>query len=185
MRRESVLNAFLMPLAGLWLSSTVVAQDTEPAAGSVEAIASADPAMALSMPMDESTRRGISTTWNAHDRALSEHDIDAVLATWADGEASVLLGTGPGERWVGKAEIRTAYENFFGDFDRDTLRTECGWFVVGVRGDTAWGLAECDHFDAVKEVQRTFPVNVSVVLILQDGAWRFRALHFSNLTGGE
>lgn len=140
---------------------------------------------ALAQPVDEAVENAVIAAWQQHDKALSEHDIDGVLAVWADGEDSVLLGTGPGERWVGKEEIREAYENFFEDFDPYTMQSVCGWYVLGAQGDIAWGVTECDFTDSLDGDAREFPINFSVVLVNQDESWKFRTLHFSTLTAGE
>jgi ketosteroid isomerase-like protein len=115
---------------------------------------------------------------------LSEHDVDGVMATWVDAEDSALLGSGPGERWVGTAEIREAFDNIVKDFDPYTMESVCGWHVIGAQGDTAWALAECDFSDSLAGTKREFPLNVSGVLVKQDDTWKFRALHFSTLTTG-
>jgi len=133
---------------------------------------------------DEAFEKGVVAAWNAHDKALSEHDVDAILATWVDADDSVLLGSGPGERFVGTAEIREAYENIVQDFDPYTMQSVCGWYVIGSEGDIAWALAECDFSDAKDGTERAFPLNISAVLTKQDEAWKFRALHFSTLTTG-
>jgi ketosteroid isomerase-like protein len=138
----------------------------------------------LAQAADEELEKAVAAAWKAQDKALSEHDVDAVMATWIDAEDSVLLGTGPGERWVGMAEIREAFDNIIKDFDPYTMESVCGWHVIGAQGDTAWGLAECDFSDSLAGTKREFPLNVSAVLVKQDDAWKFRALHFSTLTSG-
>ena len=133
---------------------------------------------------DDMTEQAVIAAWNTHDKALSEHDVDAVLATWADAGDSVLLGSGPEERWVGAAEIREAYENIVQDFDPYTMESICGWYVISSQGDTAWALAECDFNDSKNGDKREFPLNISAVLVNQDESWKFRALHFSTLATG-
>src|SRR6478752_1055577 len=52
----------------------------------------------------------------AHDDAMTNHDLKGVMATLAD-KASI-MGSGPGEMWVGPEEIKDAYEHFFQGFDK-------------------------------------------------------------------
>ena len=117
----------------------------------------------------------------AYARAISEKDMDACLAAYAPGPNSLMLGTGPGERWVGPEEIRTAHEEFFKDFDTETSKPT--WRMVQVSGDVAWiaGMSEVVDYD--KNVKNEFFLNVSGVLQKIDGKWRIVQFHFSNLTG--
>ncbi len=64
---------------------------------------------------------GVVALLRKHDEAMKQHDLDAMMALFAPGEKTVMIGTGPGERWVGKDEIRTAYVEFFKDFDKGSL----------------------------------------------------------------
>jgi hypothetical protein len=43
-----------------------------------------------------------------HDQALNRNDRDALMSLNATGDTTVLAGAGPGEKWVGKAEIDDA-----------------------------------------------------------------------------
>jgi uncharacterized protein (TIGR02246 family) len=116
----------------------------------------------------------------AYSRAISEKDIDACLAAYAPGPNSLMLGTGPGERWVGPEEIRSAHEEFFKDFDTETSKPT--WRMVQVSGDIAWmaGMSEVVDYD--KNVKNEFFLNVSGVLQKIDGKWRIVQFHFSNRT---
>jgi uncharacterized protein (TIGR02246 family) len=118
-------------------------------------------------------------------QALKSQDLAAVVSTYAPGSSTVLLGTGPGERWLGQQEIKDAYEHFFADYDRGTMTIYCGSQASGIKGNLAWLLAVCDFTDSLKGKKREYGVNFTAVAEKQDGAWRFRTFHFSNLTGGE
>jgi ketosteroid isomerase-like protein len=118
-----------------------------------------------------------------HDEAMNQHDIAGVMQLYAAGPKTVLLGTGPGERYQGLAEIRTAYTEFFKDFDKGTLDTSCYWKDGGGAGTVAWGAAMCKITDSLGGKKREYELNVSAVLEKQGSRWLFRLLHFSNLTG--
>ena len=117
--------------------------------------------------------------------ALQNQDLDAVVKTYAPGPDTVLLGTGPGERWLGQLAIQDAYQHFFADYDPGTMQINCGSQASGVAENLAWLLVACDYSDSQKAQKRQYGVNVSAVAEKQDGVWRFRAFHFSNLTGGQ
>ena len=116
-----------------------------------------------------------------HDKALSEQDLAGVMATYAPQGTIVLMGTGPGERWVGKEEIQDAYMHFFQNFDPGTLSTECTWNSLGYRGNIAWMMIMCHFTDYFKNQKREYALNISTVLGKQEGAWHFLTFHFSNL----
>lgn len=118
-----------------------------------------------------------------HDEAMNQKDLDALMALYAPGTTTVLMGTGPGERWVGKDEIRDAYGHFFEDYDKGSHLRDCFWKTGASSGDVAWLSAMCKMSDSKKGKRREYGLNASVVFERQDGAWLIRSMHFSNLTG--
>lgn len=120
-----------------------------------------------------------------HDQAVNEKDMNAVMALFAPGDMTVVMGTGPGEKWAGQAEIKDAYVHFFGDFDKGTLAHECFWKAGEANGDMAWAAAMCKMTDSMKGKKREYGLNVSAAFVRQDGKWLFRLMHFSNLTGAD
>lgn len=116
-----------------------------------------------------------------HDAAMNAHDLDGVMATFSDHPTTLMLGTGPGEVWVGKAEITEAYRNFIADFEAGTATSDCGWQVIDVQSDTAWFAAMCQMSDSLEGNKREFAFNVSALLVREDAQWRLRMLHASNL----
>ena len=122
----------------------------------------------------------IRAVLKAHDDAMTNHNLDGVLAALSP--KAVVMGTGPGEIWSGPEELKDAYTHFFADFDKGAqeftyhvrmgeLSTEMGWlFASGeVRGKKGG-----------KEF--AFPLNVSLTVSKASGDWKIAALHFSTLT---
>jgi uncharacterized protein (TIGR02246 family) len=126
----------------------------------------------------------IRTLWQTQHKALDAHDIDGVLATYADSDDIMLMGTGPGEHWVGKAEVRDAYTHFTENFDANTMEVQCGEGAGSSRGDVVWLTAVCHFSDQQKDLKRKYVTNVSAVLLKEGTGWRFHTIHFSHLTGG-
>ena len=126
----------------------------------------------------------IATLLKRHDEALKQHDLAGVMQLFAPGANTVVMGTGPGERYQGLPEIRTAYTEFFKDFDQGTLDTNCYWKDGASAGTVAWGAAMCKISDSLGGKKREYELNVSAVMEKQGSRWLFRLLHFSNLTGG-
>jgi uncharacterized protein (TIGR02246 family) len=128
----------------------------------------------------EADKEAIFNMFQRHDQALNQQDIEAVMATFTDDP--VVLGTGLGERWVGREEVTEAYRHFFADFDKGSLERECTWRKGGIVGDAAWIVAECGYTDHKEGASRKYALNVSGVFIRQAGGdWRIQSMHFSNL----
>jgi ketosteroid isomerase-like protein len=136
-------------------------------------------ASAVAAPEPETA---LSEVLSAHEQALGSHDIDALMGLYAPGDETVVMGTTPPERWVGKAEIADAYQHFFEDFDAGTVERDCPWMQIGVSGDAGWITANCEYRDSLKGESRSFALNVTVVMQKLEGAWKLRTMHFSNPT---
>jgi ketosteroid isomerase-like protein len=121
-----------------------------------------------------------------HDKALNDQNLEAVLATFSTNPKTVVLGTGQGERFVGRDEIRQAYIEIFKDYDKGTLINPCDWKTgeADESGKMAWLAATCQAKDSQKGVNREYVLNVSATVVKQAGGWRFVMLHMSNMTGG-
>jgi len=119
-----------------------------------------------------------------HDDALNQHDLDGIMSVFAPTQNIVVLGTGPGERWSGRDEIRGAYTEIIKDFDRGTATRECYWKTGEIIENTAWVASMCKFADSKDGKKREYELNVSGVLRRIGGKWYFQSLHFSNLTGG-
>lgn len=123
----------------------------------------------------------------AHDKALNEKNLDAVMNTYSTDGNTVMLGTGAQERWMGPAEIRAAYTEIFKDYDPGTLATDCaGWKTGGAddAGTMAWLAATCNAKDSLQGKTREYKLNVSGTIAKQNGQWRFVVLHMSNAYEG-
>ncbi|PYS70093.1 MAG: hypothetical protein DMF69_14735 [Acidobacteria bacterium] len=125
----------------------------------------------------------IRAVLQAHDKALNDKNLDAIMATFSTAPTTVVLGTGAGERWMGSQEIRGAYTEIVKDYDAGTLETNCATWKTGGSdndGTMAWIAATCDCKDSLNGKPRTYQLNVSATVEKQDGAWKFVSLHMSN-----
>src|SRR5215213_8635755 len=84
-----------------------------PSNASAEAVKNTNAAAAKSEPrvVDD-----IKELLAKHDKALSEKNVDDVVGTFAADANTVVLGTGQGERFVGKDAIKEAYTQMFKDY---------------------------------------------------------------------
>jgi ketosteroid isomerase-like protein len=120
---------------------------------------------------------------NKHDDALNQQNLDGVMALYSSSPKTTMLGTGPGEKFQGAAEIKNAYSEIFKDFDKGTLKHTCYWKEGGVIGNAAWSAAMCKFSDSKGGKVREYELNVSAVAENQGGKWQFVMLHYSNLVG--
>lgn len=123
----------------------------------------------------------ILAVMEAYREAVSNKDIDRCMAAWGSGDDIVMLGTGPGERWLGREEIRDAHLHFFAGFDKES--SESTWRMARVSGDVAWGASMVHAENYLKNEKNEFFLNISIVLERQQGQWRIVMFHHSNLTG--
>ena len=118
----------------------------------------------------------------AHDEAMTDHNLEGVMATLAENAA--IMGTGPGEMWSGPEEIRVAYEHFFEGFDKGEQDFEYHFKVGGLGEDMGWLMASGNITGKKDGEEFSFPLNISLTVTKKDGEWRIAAMHFSTLTGG-
>lgn len=123
----------------------------------------------------------IRAAMDAYRQAISNKDIDGCMAAWGSGDGIVMLGTGPGERWVGRDEIRDAHLHFFDNFDKES--SESTWRMARVSGDVAWGASMVHAVNYYKNQKNEFFLNISIVMERQQGQWRVVLFHHSNITG--
>ena len=151
-------------------------------AGSGNSAARTEPARASKPTVDE-----IRQVLAAHDKALNEKNLDAVMNTFSTDANTVMLGTGSEEKWMGPQEIRSAYTEIFKDYDPGTLQTDCASWKSGGADDAgtmAWLAATCNAKDSLQGKTREYKLNVSGTVAKQNGQWRFVVLHMSNAVEG-
>jgi len=124
----------------------------------------------------------VKTMLAKHDKALNDKNIEAVMLTFSTNPNTVVLGTGDGERFVGRQAIKEAYTEIFKDYEPGTLISNCDWKTgeTDATGTYAWLAATCKLQDAMKDRKRDYVLNVSAALEKQGADWRFVMLHMSN-----
>ena len=126
---------------------------------------------------------GVRKLLAAHDKATTDHDLKGVMATLADDAA--VMGTGPGEMWSGKDELKTAYEHFFMVYDKGEQDFTYK-FMHGDLGDTmGWAMSSGTVKGKKDGKEFSYPLNISLTVTKKSGAWKIAAMHFSTLTGKE
>lgn len=144
-------------------------------------------AMAVSTVQAEESKEAnpevekIRALLKAHDEAMTSHDLKGVMACFT--EKPAIMGTGPGETWVGPDEIKVAYEHFFEGFDKGEQNFEYQFKIGNVTADMGWLMASGNITGKKDGKDFAFPVNVSLTVVKNGGNWQIAAMHFSTLTG--
>jgi hypothetical protein len=115
--------------------------------------------------------------------AFANRDLEGCLAAFAKGKKTILMGTGPGERWVGAKEIGMAHKEMFKVSEKETFERK--WSLVSARARIAWTASETIITNVVNGEERKFAINSSAVWVLRNDKWQIALMHVSNLTGPE
>jgi ketosteroid isomerase-like protein len=167
MKKQFIRKDFGLAVATLGLVLTVPAWATEP-------------------PAAANVSEELRAALRQHHEALKQHDLEALLALYADTPTVALMGTGPGEFWKGKAAVEDTYKRYFETFKAGSLSHECPEATGTEDGNSAWLMASCIMKDTTPDGEpREFGLNVSAVLKKEPAGWRFQALHFSNLAADD
>jgi ketosteroid isomerase-like protein len=137
----------------------------------------------LAQTQKGSASADIAELLNKHDEAMNQQNLDGVVALYSSDPKTMMIGTGPGEKFQGSAEIRAAYTEMFKDYDKGTLTHNCYWKDGRVSGNVAWGGFMCKFSDSKGKKKREYELNVTAVAENQGGKWQFVMLHYSNIVG--
>jgi len=129
---------------------------------------------------DSQAEADIQKLMESYREAVGKQDLPGVMKSFADGPDTVVMGTGPGELYVGKESIENAYRAFFSNFQ--TEKGKITWMKSGVNGNAAWILGTSLITQNLKKGKNEFELNWSAVLEKKGGEWKIVALHFSHLT---
>ena len=147
----------------------------------IAAVATLDSSAQAQDKADNPALEPIRALLKAHDDAMTNHDLKGVMATLS--EKASIMGTGPGEMWVGPEEIKDAYEHFFQGYDKGQQEFEYKFKVGDLGSDMGWLMAS-GNIKAKKDGKAIlFPINVSLTVAKAGGQWKIASMHFSTLTG--
>ncbi len=125
----------------------------------------------------------IRSLLKAHDEAMTNHDLTGVMKCLS--EKAAIMGTGPGEFYVGPEEIKVAYEHFFEGFDKGAQDFQYQFKIGGVGTDMGWLMASGNVTGKKDGEDIAFPSNISLTVAKESGDWRIASMHFSTLTSHE
>ena len=139
-------------------------------------------ALSFAGGLDDNAKGEIETFFKTYMETFHGKNIEAAVDLFAK-EGAVMLGSGPGERWVGREEITAAHRGFFSSYDSE--ETKFTWGDLKGRNNIAWFAAMFHVTDYWKNEKNEYALNLSGTLVKEEGSWKFSILHFSNLTGCE
>jgi uncharacterized protein (TIGR02246 family) len=120
-----------------------------------------------------------------HNQAFNAQDLKGVMTLYASDPSTVLMGTGPGEAYVGDEAIGGAYDQLFTRFEANTLSSKYDWIAVGSKGNFAWFAVTTTMEGTVNKEKKERVFNMSGTLLKEKGQWRILSLHFSRLGAEE
>ena len=124
---------------------------------------------------------GVRKLLHAHDKATTDHDLKGVMACLADDAA--VMGTGPGEMWSGKEELKVAYEHFFMVYDKGEQKFSYHFMHGALGSDMGWAMTSGTVEGKKDGKEFSYPLNVSLTVAKKGGEWKIVAMHFSTLVG--
>jgi ketosteroid isomerase-like protein len=120
-----------------------------------------------------------------HNMALNTQNIKGIMSIYSSNPSTVLMGTGPGETYVGEEGLSGAYNQIFNRFKADTLSFKYDWVATGSKGDIAWFAVTTTMSGVVNNEQKERAFNMSGLLQKEKGKWRIVSMHFSRLGAEE
>ena len=138
-------------------------------------------ALSFAGELDDNAKGEIETFFKTYMETFVSKDVEAAVNLFA--QDAVLMGSGPGERWVGQEEITAAHRGFYSVFD--TEESTYTWGELKGGNDVAWLAAMFFVTDYWKNEKNEYALNLSGTIVKEENNWKFSILHFSNLTGCE
>ncbi len=127
------------------------------------------------------TMAGVKAVIEEHNKAFNAQDLKGVMNTYASDPNAVLMGTGPGEAYVGDEAIGGAYNQFFTRFDANSLSFKYDWSAAVAKGNFAWFAVTTTIEGSIKKEKKERAFNMSGTLQKERGKWRIVSMHFSRL----
>jgi ketosteroid isomerase-like protein len=127
----------------------------------------------------------VKTLMEQHDKAFNAQDLKGVMTLYSSDPSIVLMGTGPGEAYVGEEGIAGAYNQFFSRVKADTLSFKYDWIAAGSKGNIAWFAVTITISGTVNNEQKERTFNVSGTLLKEKGKWQILSMHLSRLGAEE
>ena len=134
---------------------------------------------------DSKIMAAVKTLMEQHNKAFIAQDLKGVMTLYASDPNTFLMGTGPGEAYVGDEAIGGAYDQLFTRFEANTLSNKYDWIAAGSKGNHAWFAVTITMEATLNKEKWERAFNISGTLLKEKGKWRILTMHFSRLGAGE
>jgi ketosteroid isomerase-like protein len=139
----------------------------------------------LAEQRDSKIMAAVKIVMEQHRLAFNAHDLKGVMTLYASDPNTILMGTGPGEAYVGDEAIGGAYDQLFTRFEPNTLSFKYDWIAAGSKGNLAWFAVTTTMEGTLNKEKKERVFNMSGTLLKEKGKWRILSLHFSRLGAEE
>jgi uncharacterized protein (TIGR02246 family) len=129
----------------------------------------------------DKSKTQIQAVLEQHNKAFNAQDLKGVMTMYSSDPNCVLMGTGPGEAYVGDEAIGAAYNQFFTRFEAGSLSFKPDWVASASKGNYAWFAVTTTMEGTVKQEKKERAFNFSGTLQKEKGKWRIVSFHFSRL----
>ncbi len=134
---------------------------------------------------DSKIMAAVKTVMEQHNKAFIAQDLKGVMTLYASDPNTFLMGTGPGEAYVGDEAIGGAYDQLFTRFEANKLSNKYDWIAAGSKGNLAWFAVTITMEGTLNKEKKERAFNMSGTLLKEKGKWRILTLHFSRLGAEE
>ena len=141
----------------------------------------ATPCLAKKQKGVDTGKAQIQAVLQEHNKAFNAQDLKGVMSTYSSDPDCVLMGTGPGEAYVGDEAIGAAYDQFFTKFEAGSLTFKPEWITAAARGNLAWFAVTTTVEGVLKQEKKERAFNMTGTLRKEKGKWRIISLHLSRL----
>ncbi len=131
------------------------------------------------MPSNSFHETAILATLEAYANAYNTHDIDAIMALWADDPDVLLIGTGPDEKRIGTAEVRRQFAHNFAR--AKTLLFAFTNAMVSIHENSAIVVANADARTLVDDQIIQFSLRMTIILKYSQNRWWWVHRHAATL----
>lgn len=116
-----------------------------------------------------------------HNKALNAQDIKGLMTSYSSDPNNILIGTGPGESYLGDEAIGGAYNQIFSKFEANALSFKYDWIAAGNKGNVAWFAVTTTMENTIGQEKKERAFNMTGTLQKENGKWRILCMHFSRL----
>jgi len=126
---------------------------------------------------DSKTKTAVVATLNRMAKAYEKRDLKGLLAVWARDPDVTVIGTGPDEKRVGIAELKTQFQRDWAQSEAASIKL--GKVSVSAAGPAAWLMSDATINVKVAGKESSFPGRLTGVMEKRGKKWLLAQMHIS------